>query len=402
MNEKINFQDLSALLAEKAAIPKKEAETFLREYFEVMNEELIKSGSLKIKDLGAFKLSSVEDRESIDVTTGERVLIPAHYKVAFSPDKKLAETVNEPFAFFETIELEEGFQPEELKLRPEEEASKEPELTSEEEEEIILEEEPIIEEEEEIVSEEEPISEEEEELVFEEEKPVPDDEPIPDEQTYENEKSYPDKKSIIIKKNIDSDWRDCDYHHDRKRYYKNKKKIRRLRIIIGILSVLLLAALGYIAYLKQFEKLIPFEKFIPLKKSVPAVVLKESVSEKDTVPVVSEVFRDSIVPPPVEATKKVEPVKKEPTERTTTPGKSGESKQITVVAGQRLTSIALKEYGDKAFWIYIYLENRDVLSDPGILPVGIKISIPPAEKYRIDCNNPASVQKAKEMAAKYL
>jgi len=107
MNEKINLLDLAALLAEKAKITKREAETFLREYFEVMSEELLNDNILKIRDLGTFKLLMVEDRESIDVTNGERFIIPAHYKVSFTPDKKLAETVNEPFALFETIEIED-------------------------------------------------------------------------------------------------------------------------------------------------------------------------------------------------------------------------------------------------------------------------------------------------------
>jgi nucleoid DNA-binding protein len=106
MNERINIQDLAAILSERASISKKEAETFLREYFEVLNDELIKDGSLKIKNLGTFKLLLVEDRESIDVSTGERVLIPEHYKVAFTSDKKLAEMINEPFSAFETIEVE--------------------------------------------------------------------------------------------------------------------------------------------------------------------------------------------------------------------------------------------------------------------------------------------------------
>ena len=115
MNEKINLQELSALLAEKTKISKKEAETFLREYFELLNDGLIKDGLLKIKDLGGFKLSMMDDRESVDVTTGERVLIPAHYKVVFTPDKKLAEVVNEPFSLFETTEIEDETVLEKLK-----------------------------------------------------------------------------------------------------------------------------------------------------------------------------------------------------------------------------------------------------------------------------------------------
>ena len=136
MNEKLNLQDLSVLLASKTEITKKDAEAFLREYFEIINEELIESGSIKIKDLGTFKLSLVEDRESINVTTGERVLIQAHNKAVFSPDKKLAEIINEPFAFFETIEIDDASAAEDKKTFSKENVLEdlEPDFEDEEEE----------------------------------------------------------------------------------------------------------------------------------------------------------------------------------------------------------------------------------------------------------------------------
>jgi len=285
MNEKINLQDLAALLAEKADITKKDAETFLREYFEVINEELIKDGLLKVKDLGVFKLLQVEDRESIDVTTGERVLIPAHYKVAFTPDKKLAETVNEPFAYFETTEIEEDFALDDLKLLSEEEALEEFEPTLDEEEEPVIHEEPhetpllteapLVE----PIFEKAPlvepaIQEEPHETPLLTEAPLVAEAPLLNplldplvEEKQETSSTKPDecRNCHYIKR----------YHTYREEYYRTKKKLKRSRIIIGILSGLLAIALGYIAYQFYLEGLIPFTKSSqPVVLLIPASVQK--------------------------------------------------------------------------------------------------------------------------------
>lgn len=432
MNEKINLQDLSALLAERAAITKKEAEIFLREYFEVMNEELVKSGLLKIKDLGVFKLSLMENRESINVTTGERVLIPAHYKVVFTPDKKLAETVNEPFAFFETTEIEDSALGD-LKLLPEEDALEESESAPEEDEEIVFakasipeekivsEKEPALEEKVESVLDEEPSLEEKQELISEEkQKPV----------SEERLTSEEDLSSVSDwrLKNFCSNCHDLKAHHIfRKKYYESRRKLRWLRAVVCILFILFMAALGYIAYLLQFDKYLPFKKSSYITEVTESV---SAISTQDTVPAISvdtvalaEKKVDNKIPeskipeskatenkvtenkaaenkiPENKVTEKKIPEKKI-SENKILPETSGKSKQITILAGQRLTSIALKEYGNKVFWIYIYLENKAVISNPDVLPVGAKITIPPAGKYGIDSNNPASVQKAKDLTAR--
>ncbi|MDR1437186.1 MAG: HU family DNA-binding protein, partial [Candidatus Symbiothrix sp.] len=108
MNEKINLQELINLLSQKSGITKKEAEIFLKECFDTINNALLEEQSVKIKNLGSFKLSQVSDRESIDVVTGARVLIPAHYKVNFSADNNLAQIVNEPFSYFDPVEVNEN------------------------------------------------------------------------------------------------------------------------------------------------------------------------------------------------------------------------------------------------------------------------------------------------------
>jgi len=365
MNERINLQDLAALLAEKMAITKKDAETFLREYFDVLNEELINSGLIKIKDLGTFKLLPVDDRESVDVTTGERVLIPAHYKVAFTPDKKLAETVNEPFAFFETTEIDGESTPEELQPLPEEEASEDSEQLLEDDDEAVV----------------EKSSPEEEEAVIEELATENEDETVLSEPVVEEEQKPAHKQEV---RNICLNCSDYEGHLVfRKKYFAVWKQLRMLMVIIWILSVLLMAALGYIVY-TSLSNNNPIAKII-----LPEV--RGHVSPRKAVPEDSPVLIDSIA-----LVKRT--VNEDSIEKAVPPEITDESKQTTISSGDRLTSIAQREYGDKAFWIYIYLENKTIIRNPNVLPVGATISIPPAGKYGIDCNDPASIQKAKNVA----
>ena len=76
--------------------------------FEVANEGLHEDKLLKIKWLGTFKVTPVKDRESVDVNTGERIVIGGRDKISFTPDNILKEIVNKPFAQFETVVVNDG------------------------------------------------------------------------------------------------------------------------------------------------------------------------------------------------------------------------------------------------------------------------------------------------------
>ena len=108
MNEKLNIQNLTDELAENYGINKKDAETFVKEFFSVIEEGLEKDKYVKIKGFGTFKLIEVDRRESINVNTGERIEIQGHTKVTFTPDSIIKEAVNKPFSAFQTVVLEEG------------------------------------------------------------------------------------------------------------------------------------------------------------------------------------------------------------------------------------------------------------------------------------------------------
>ena len=122
---KISIQDLSSVLVEKRGLSKKDASNFITEMFDIVQQELEKDKIFKIKGLGTFKIIDVDDRESVNVNTGERVLIEGHGKITFTPDSLMKELVNKPFSQFETVVLNDGVEFEE----PKEEAA-EPQDTS--------------------------------------------------------------------------------------------------------------------------------------------------------------------------------------------------------------------------------------------------------------------------------
>ena len=108
MNERLTIQDLTDLLAAKHSMTKKDAEAFVKEFFLLIEQALESENTVKIKGLGTFKLIDVDSRESVNVNTGERFQIKGHTKVSFSPDANLRDTINKPFAHFETVVLNEN------------------------------------------------------------------------------------------------------------------------------------------------------------------------------------------------------------------------------------------------------------------------------------------------------
>ena len=105
MEKKISASVLAEELASRCNAPQSVSDDFVRAFFDTIVDGLCKDGLVKIKGLGTFKLSEVSDRESVDVTTGERIVIKGFRKVTFTPEAALKERINRPFSQFETVEL---------------------------------------------------------------------------------------------------------------------------------------------------------------------------------------------------------------------------------------------------------------------------------------------------------
>ena len=117
------IQIIATARAKKHNISIAHASSFVEAFFTVIGDELKRGNQVKVKGLGTFKVQTVKPRESVNVNTGERVLIKGHDKISFTPDASMKELVNKPFSQFETVVINDNVNVEELETLPEEELS---------------------------------------------------------------------------------------------------------------------------------------------------------------------------------------------------------------------------------------------------------------------------------------
>ena len=118
---KFSLNELAQSLSGKTGLSQQAAEQFIQKMFEVVNEGLQTDKQVKMKWLGTFKVTPVKDRESVNVNTGERIVIEGRDKISFVPDSILKEIVNKPFAQFETVIVNDGVDFEQIDKKFEEE-----------------------------------------------------------------------------------------------------------------------------------------------------------------------------------------------------------------------------------------------------------------------------------------
>ena len=111
---KVSVAWIAEAIAGKHGLTQKDAEQFVATFFDLINEALHEEKMVKVKGLGTFKVIDVRERESINVNTGERVVIESHGKISFTPDPIMRDLVNKPFAQFETVMLNDDVDIEEL------------------------------------------------------------------------------------------------------------------------------------------------------------------------------------------------------------------------------------------------------------------------------------------------
>lgn len=372
MNNRLTIQDLAGLLAEYTGKDKNSSEHFLREFIAVVSEGVYTDKLVKVKGLGTFKIIPVEKRESIHVNTGERFVIPGHYKFSFLPDKELRELVNKPFSFFETTELGENVDFTDMDVVPDELEIKETEDESVEE--VMPEENHLSEEEPVVSSEEDSVVPSKEELVVpSEEEPAgqPEDEgvdilePVVDERP---EDSEPDSPSEEAETCPDAE----------------RKKPRTKRIAVVSVFVFLLILFNIGLYLNRacfFEKekeTLKVDTVFPKGEIVATEVVADTATvfaKEDSARIVSETTEEKPAVKPEAASPEV-------------------IARVKIEPGSRLTLISLKYYGSKLFWVYLYEYNKNVIKDPNNVPIGTVIEVPAPEMYGIDRRDRSSIEKA--------
>lgn len=382
MNEKISFPDLVGLLSSKMNITKKEAETFLKEFFTVSTEVITSGEELRINGLGLFKPIWVEARGSINVQTGEPVEIPGHYKLSFIPDKVLREAVNAPFSSFSVEVLNDHVPIEDMTAVPSQDIDENNDICNTEN--VELQDSKEIREKEE---EDEPIE--------------PAHEYIQEDKSADEESSESTVSSQEIEKfqeeiiQPESETKVEEKEEDCYEDYLRKSASRKsfwwgVLSAFGIIIICLAGGIffmgndsPYVVKIGEYTLSLGKQSIDsrPMNNNPESVVLPEN---KDTLSEMEKdsVLKDSVISVSPLAAPEVKPVIE------------------TIRSGVFLTTLARKYFGHKAFWVYIYEENKDVIKNPNQVPIGTRLIIPSASKYDIDANNRTSVENAKALAAK--
>ena len=343
--------DLASLLAEKHGISHKEAEMFVSLLFDIAKGALHAQKQVKIKGLGTFKLTSVSSRESIDVNTGQRILIEGRDKVSFTPDAAMKNLVNRPFAQFETVILKDDVDFTDIDKKYDEKVEEEALPTEEPVQETpVVEETPIVEEP--VV--EEPIVEEPAQ-----EEPIVEEPPVAPMQA-----AFVDVENNTQEDNvINEESEDYEDEMERKRSEELAKKLSRSNSIIIGLAVALVLLLAYGLYsINSLNK-----KMDDRDSKINQLTEEVTKSKKN-----EQVAKD-------ELTKQIMLFNNDERVRRGNLKIVGIEKTVTAVAGQTLKSISRDNLGPN---MEMYLEAVN----PGVrmVLIGQEIQIPKLEPKNAD------------------
>lgn len=105
---KIAVKELARVLVDRHGLDEERAELFIQQMFDTLSQGLLEDKVVKVKGLGVFKVTAVAPRKSVDVNTGEAIIIEGRERLSFQPDAAMRDAVNRPFSLFETVILHEG------------------------------------------------------------------------------------------------------------------------------------------------------------------------------------------------------------------------------------------------------------------------------------------------------
>ena len=362
-NKKVTLQELADVISAQSGATKRFTDSFLRELVVVIQEYLEKDGVVKVKGLGTFKLLWIEARKSVNVATKETIILPAHYKLSFTPEEAIKQELN----------IAENIVSGGASVIKDAEDEVEP-IESEVEEPVVVEK--VVEE----VSKEESATE-----------PV-----VP---------AAPAATSAPVSASAATSVLASASENTAKKSHK---------ALVSIIIILVLIILGLAAYI-----------FVPnLEGKLMSLftTLKQSNLEVVSVPSDSAVVEDSVVDTvevavesvpaekPAEEPSVEAPVKDElPAEPmitvdnyTPSVAKNAPTREVvTVIDGSRLTMVAYRAYGHKAFWVYVYDANRDRLKRPSDVEKGMQLRIPDLPKSLVNSKDQRCLDKAYELARKY-
>ncbi len=410
--DKVSSQEIIDQVTAKSQISKRAAEEFIKVFISTVEDALLVGEVVKIKNFGTFKLQWNEARKSVNVQTGEDIVIAGYYKVNFTAETILRDQINEPFAHLEAVQLNG----EKIEKAFEFEPILDPLRTLNEQATEIRG----------LLDEIQGLSSTIESAVVENENAKTDNQILVDEIETEiatelkpnlnqdsniNETANlvePDKTSLPLE--IENDVAPTLVLSEPITETKIKEPKRhkiRTWILIPILAICVIFVGLYFSY-------------APAKQTVDTATLSIcKLADKVKFTEIINSISDWISPKPKKAIEPITVIVPKDTSSVDTISKKNEIDSLQILfdnprifseylgserihTGSRLTMISKRYYGKKEFWVYIYEANRELISNPDDIPVGTLIRIPKIDARLIDASNQRCLQKAKELHDIYI
>lgn len=416
MDNKITLPKFATLMAEKSGFSKRRCEDFLREFFQTLSRNLENGEDVTVKGFGSFRLSTVEPRKSIDVSTGEPIEIPGHVKVVFTPAKEIADAVNAPFEFFEAVEASDLLTDDEVASSSVTIPENDKEASTEEEQETLMSEDtdpgigddidtepdnkPEITIGSSVAEHSETISEYDLEPAVEV--------AVPEEQTESIQDALPDKEPEMEEVNEEKEPMNEEKEPEKEerdnvvRFNESEvipepeNKVKPHRFSLGfvwgfVTGVIVLAAGLFIGYKIIENKLTQDMTQTKMKVTASANIPYDTVSQDSITGngadrssgATADPEGDDAGPADIQA------------ESVATKA-SDEPQYDTISKTRYLTTMAKEYYGNYNLWPYIYEENHDILGHPDRIRPGTRVRIPDLKMYGVDPKNPEDIRRAKQ------
>ena len=403
--DKITIQEFATILAEKTGFTKQIAERFCKGLFSTVEEVLLVRDTLKINGLGTFKTQFVEPRRSINISTGEEMLIEGYTKVVFIPEKSLKELVNQPFAHLSPVELEDG---DEQFVNFEKNKFEENIDSDKSQNETFVEPLKVLEEQaveiknilDEIngISTKSTVSEISENTHRDE---------LQERKTslvegkyspfYNNEKSY-----SVENKEVPND-SNLYYDEEKSTETANKKSGLWWKILLPVLLILALILVFFFVPQVNTKVNNIFGEINKPKIQVDTIRARDLLKMNQIDSLKNDSIaanKDSVALPKTDSISGIKqtpqtPIKQNPAQQT--PDYNTIKATETVGNGTTLATLARKYYGHPDYWVYIFQANKNAIKNPDNLEIGTKINIPQLDKNFIDLQNPETLKKAKQM-----
>ena len=351
-NKKISLQELTDTIASQSGFSKRFTESFLRELVLVIQENLEKDGVVKVKGLGTFKLLWNEPRKSVDVSTGNSIVLPGFYKVSFAADAGIKEQINAPYAHLDTVmggsevisEVEDEEDTDNGELRVEKGESNE----------------------------------------------------LQDE-LMNGEINSPTHQLTASpeRSEINSESPNNQITASPERSDSNSASPSKKKWWVAMVVLMLLCLLGAAGFYWR-NVLIPQQNTMsPADIKAPVVVVRVDTIDN----LVADTMHHNVLVPA--DTVKAAPEITLETYTYKDALNAPVRETVTVIDGSRLTMVAYRAYGHKAFWVYVYDANRNVLSSPNAVEKGMELVIPDLPKSLVNPKSKLCLDKAYELAKQY-